>query len=102
MQTEFINKDIYPTTANYPGALFLDSIASAFNKPKSNGLNKDVIQICPQQSGILTESIADKIKEKYKKTKFHLHANVNILNKRYIFDASSNWKDEQTISYINN
>jgi hypothetical protein len=100
MQTQFIQKNIYPTTANYPGALLLASVDSAFKNEKSIPLSKDKIQICPQQAGQLTEGVVSRLKDKYTSTNFHLHANVNILTQRFIFDASCDWYAEDVQTYV--
>jgi len=100
MQTQLLQKAIHPTTANFPGTLLLASVDFAFQNKKSQLLNKDKIQICPQQIGQLTEGVATKLKNKYANTDFHLHANVNILSQRFVFDASCDWNNEDVQKYV--
>lgn len=100
MQTQLIQKSIYPTTANYPGVLLLSSVEHAFTKEKSQNLSKEKIQICPQQVGQLTEGVVSRLNNKYLNTSFHLHANVNILKQRFVFDASCDWDNEDVQTYI--
>lgn len=100
MQTQFIEKEVHPTTANYPGALLLASVDFAFKNEKSKFLNKSKMQICPQQMGQLTEGVVDRLKNKYRETDFHLHANVNILSQRFIFDASCDFDNHDVQRYV--
>jgi hypothetical protein len=100
MQTQLIQKAIYPTTANFPGTLLLASVDNAFIKEKSSTLNKKKIQICPQQVGQLTEGVVSRLNNKYRNTNFHLHANVNVLSQRFIFDASCDLGNEDVQVYV--
>ncbi len=100
MQTQLLQKAIHPTTANFPGTLLLTSVDLAFQNEKSQFLNKAKIQICPQQLGQLTEGVAAKLQNKYSDTKFHLHANVNLLSQRFVFDASCDWNNEDVQKYV--
>jgi hypothetical protein len=100
MQTQFLQKAIHPTTANFPGTLLLASVEHAFSQDKSKHLDKKKIQICPQQIGQLTEGVVSRLKNNYINTKFHLHANVNILSQRFLFDASCDMSNSDVEGYI--
>lgn len=88
---------IHPTTACFPGLPFLHSIRNIF---KYNIYNPSIIQICPQQVGTLSPFIAETISSEFLNTKFRMHANVSILNKRFIFDCSSDINNEENISFL--
>lgn len=89
---------VHPTTANFPGSPFVQSVSLAHSKLQH--LDKTHMQLCPQQLGQLNQETSEKLLERWPETKFRLHANVQVLPKHHIFDASKNMQEDINISYI--
>lgn len=83
---------INATTAQFPGfsvKSVLEKIHSGVNEGLWGKLSNDYIQICPQSSGVITESVAEEIRDTYPNTSFRLHANSRVLNKHVFYDFST-------------
>ena len=92
---KFINSNINPTTANYPGFSYSKAISFAL-KLNTNAAH---MQLCPQQIDYITEDFARLIQEKYS-IQFRCHANTKFYEKLFIFDASSDLKLEDNLNYV--
>lgn len=94
---------IYPTTAMFPGETFLSSINKIYSNQEKFNINPQIIQLCPQQLGIINNDLLDYLTNKYNNYNiFRLHANVNLLenNNNFIFDASVDIKNKNTKLYL--
>lgn len=89
---------VHPTTANFPGSPFVQSVSLAHTK--LDNLDKAHMQLCPQQLGQLNQTTAQKLTELWPNTQFRLHANVQVLAEHHIFDASKCLKEDINISYM--
>lgn len=49
------------------------------------------IQLCPQNFGIVTEEVVDRLRRRYPDTRFRLHANVRVERSHRLVDASTPW-----------
>lgn len=79
METLF--NSVNGTTGCYPGDRFMEAVDKLANdtyEPLIGKVKIDNCQLCPQNYGVLRESLVDELKTKYPDTLFRLHANVRI------------------------
>jgi hypothetical protein len=86
-----INNKICPASACYPGKP-IDTALILLHKNKPIDFcieNWDFshVQLCPQHIGFISEITTDRIKLKYPKTQFRLHANIRVTTTHRSFDA---------------
>jgi hypothetical protein len=66
--------------------------------PLLGALGREHVQVCPQNCGVVTEEVVDKLLEFFPGTRFRLHANARVIEERIIQDlvdfdpASPYWK----------
>lgn len=98
-----INLDVNPTSANFPGFPYLDSIEKihqGINEPKIKSITPNHMQLCPQNRGHLSPAFCSLILEKYKNTQFRIHANAKVHPELEMFDASYDFKNPRIVKYI--
>lgn len=98
-----INLDVNPTSANFPGFSYLDSIEKIYqgiSEPKIKSITPRHMQLCPQNRGHLSPVFCSLIIEKYKNTRFRIHANARVHPELEMFDASYDFKNPRIVKYI--
>lgn len=82
----------HAATATLPGLHTLDAIeriAAGVHEPLLGRLLDDHIQLCPQNRGTLDEAACEELRARWPSTRFRPHANVRVLPRLRLFDASS-------------
>lgn len=87
----------HPTTANFPGTPFLHAVSKASENTQWDFSH---MQLCPQQLGVLSEKIVEDLQNEFLHTQFRLHANVRLFQDNFLFDASSDLKNDDNKKYI--
>lgn len=85
-----MSKQIHVSLGAFPGRTYLGAmeLAKSAVEPKWGALSTGHVQLCPQNFGQLTESIAGELIANHPDTQFRLHANVRVLPKMQILDMS--------------
>lgn len=83
--------------AAFPRRHFAEAMYLAENggptEPYLGALCVGHVQLCPQNSGVLDESLVDSLLSNYTNTRFRLHANVRVLRHRVVSDFATFWQE---------
>lgn len=88
--------NINATTACFPGYKVFDAVQYAYTdivEPILGRLSTLHMQLCPQNPGLLDEAMCDNLMAAFPYTRFRLHANAHVLEKRVLWDAANYCED---------
>lgn len=93
--------DINAATAMWPGHHFenaVELLKAGVCEPLYGVVSTKHVQLCPQSTGHLTEAACEAIADRYRSTRFRLHANARVQRGHKFIDASN--FDDVTIGYF--
>ncbi|MEY2117325.1 hypothetical protein [Rhodanobacter sp. FW106-PBR-R2A-1-13] len=79
-------------SATLPGIDMIEAVSrihAGLVEPALGVLATDHIQLCPQNSGTLDEALCEALRARWPATQFRPHANVRVLPRLRVFDAST-------------
>lgn len=86
------------TTAQFPGCSAkhaLEQIQLGCREGLWGALSSDYVQICPQSMGVITEDVAEHLREQFPDMNLRLHANARVLSRHVLWDVSTFSSDTQ-------
>lgn len=91
-----INLSLAAFPRHNPMAAMARAVAGRVSEPFLGELSLDHVQVCPQNTGVLTPVYLEVLRDAYPQTQFRPHANVRVEHLRQVndldtFDPSSSW-----------
>lgn len=87
---------VHASTASFPGyghLMAVEMLAEGIAEPLTGPISMDHVQLCPQNRGQIDEATCILLRKNYPNTQFRLHANVQVLPYKVMWDAS-NFNDD--------
>ena len=88
---------VYGSAAAFPAFTYkeaAEALHAGVTEPLVGAVSPRKIQLCPQNRGHLTTRVALQLAGDFPETEFRLHANVQVAERRGIYDASTYGKSE--------